>query len=420
MPSAVRSKTILLASFWIAALFVGVAAVLFEHLISFAQNWYFRFYAENKVFVSLATPLLFLISVALVRLIAPTAKGSGIPQALKATMLSLGSYKTAVKSQLVSIRAAGIKVVSTTLGILAGASIGREGPTVQISTAIFAWIGARTKKFFPQADFHSYLVAGSAAGVAAAFNTPLAGITFALEEIAEGSFAQIKQTVMVSVILAGITTQVLVGNYLYFGHPVLEDPGFQVILPAVLIGLIGGLLGGLFAKLLALNLFEKWKLTWWHKALLCGAIVGGVNFLTASQSAGTGYEFSQKIMDSTAGELGPQVWITLGKLVTTVFSFLSGMAGGIFSPSLAIGAGIGSSFAQFTELGGIQVCALLGMAAFFTGAVQAPLTAVIIVMEMTDLHSLILPLMMAAFVAQGISKIIMPVSIYRTLANRQN
>ncbi len=414
---ALRSKTLVQASFWLAAILVSCAGVVFDKAVHFIQEFYLTFFQLYPVETSLLSPLCFIGATWIVIRFAPKAGGSGIPQAMKATRLSLGHHHTAMQSGLISVKTAVVKVASTLLGLLGGASIGREGPTVQISTALFAWIGAKTKKIFPYVNFHSYLVAGSAAGVSAAFNTPLAGISFALEEMAEGSFSQTKHSVMVSVILAGITTQTLVGNYVYFGTPRIESTELLIIIPAISIGLLGGLLGGLFAHSLAHPIWGNHRWQWWHRALLCGVLVALINWISIGKSAGTGYEITKAFMDSPQGELS---WdFPLTKIVTSILSFLSGMAGGIFSPSLAIGAGIGASFSDLLGFADPKACALLGMVAFFSGVVQAPLTAVIIVMEMTDLHPLIIPLMIAAFVGQGVSKLIMPTSLYHYLSRHR-
>jgi len=411
------SKTIIQASFWLAAIAVGFVGILFDKIFHWAQQTYFTLFENHTIIFTLCTPILFVCATAVVVFFAPNANGSGIPQALKAMMMSMGSHQTAMKSGLISLTTAFVKVLSSTIGILAGASIGREGPTVQISTSLFAWMGSKVKKKFTHADFHSFLVAGAAAGVSAAFNTPLAGISFAIEEMAEGSFFQIKQTVMVSVIIAGITTQAVLGNYLYFGNPVLTDPGLNIIYPAILMGVIGGTLGGLFARSLAFpaKYFTKYK--WWKQALFCGVLCAAVNYLSGGTAAGTGYEITKEFMESPTGDL--PIFLPFIKLFTTMLSYLSGMAGGIFSPSLAVGAGLGVTTAKLLSLTAVKTCALLGMVAFFTGVVQAPLTAVIIVMEMTDLHEVIIPLMIAAFVAQGISKAIMPQSLYHYLAHHR-
>src|SRR5207248_11382919 len=131
----------------------------------------------------------------------------------------------------------------------------------------FAWVGRRVRRWLPKIDLQSYLVAGGAAGVAAAFNTPLAGITFALEEIAEGSFGPFRQMMMLAVIIAGITAQALLGDYLYFGHPALLRPGFSILPKALLIGAAGGLLGGAFAKVLAFPQLTRLPARWWPRTL---------------------------------------------------------------------------------------------------------------------------------------------------------
>ena len=256
-----------------------------------------------------------------------------------------------------------MKVASAFVALVAGASIGREGPTVQISTALFGWIGKHTKAKYPHVDFHSYLVAGAAAGVAAAFNTPLAGISFAIEEMAEGTFAKIKQTVMISVILAGITTQAIVGNYVYFGRPTIANIDANIIVPALIIGVFGGLLGGGFAKLLTLTVKFQKKFKWWKKALVCGVIVALMNFLSQGDAAGTGYAITREFMDAENPNVDYLFPVT--KLVATVCSYLAGLAGGIFSPSLAIGAGMGASIGDLLSLAPLKACAALGNGRFF-------------------------------------------------------
>ena len=288
-----------------------------------------------------------------------------------------------------------------------------------MAASLFAWVGSRTKRIFPHADFHSYLVAGSAAGVSAAFNTPLAGITFALEEMAEGTFAQMKQSVMISVVIAGMVTQTVMGNYSYFGSPVLPALDWRIALPAILIGLTGGLAGGLFARSLAHPIFDKLRvrLNWWHKALICGVVIAGINLITNGDTAGTGYHITRAFMDQELESM--PLLFPIAKFFSTLFSFWSGTAGGIFSPSLSIGAGLGNSLGVLLELADLRTCALLGMVAFFTGTVQAPLTGVVIIMEMTNVHEVILPLMLVAFVAQGVSKLVMPTSLYHYLAHHR-
>ncbi len=409
-----RNSTYTQATQLIAAVIVGIAAYLFSLVVSQAHGFFIRHFVAHPFWVSCVTPLLFVIATWLVVWFAPEAKGSGIPQVLVAIGTSTPQKAESFLSPLVSMKTASFKVLSTTIGILGGASVGREGPTVQIASSVFAWVAGKSNKYFGEVDLKSFLVAGGAAGIAAAFNTPLAGITFALEEIAESTFSQFKRVVMLSVIVGGITAQALGGNYHYFGHPFITDPSLAIIPFSIFIGLAGGLLGGLFSRILTSPVVNILPQHWFFRALACGLICALFSFLSSGDTAGSGYEVTRKFMDNPGGSL--PILFFGEKFLTTVFSYLSGMAGGIFSPSLSIGAGMGFSLAKLFHLVNLRACALIGMVAFFSGVVQAPLTAVIIIMEMTDQSMLIVPFMIAAFVAHGMGKVIMPIPLYRRLA----
>jgi H+/Cl- antiporter ClcA len=222
---------------------------------------------------------------------------------------------------------------------------------------------------------------------------------------------------MLAVIIAGITAQALLGNYLYFGHPHVSVPNLLIAPEAIVIGLTGGVFGGAFARLLAFPGLTRLPKAWGLRALVCGILCAMIGLLTGGATAGSGYEVTAQAL-AAPGVENASVLFPFLKLATTVLSYLSGMAGGIFSPSLSIGAAFGISIAKLAHLPNFRACALLGMVAFFSGAVQAPLTAVIIVMEMTDEHILIIPFMIAAFIAHGIGKLLMPKPLYRYLAER--
>ena len=403
---------------WIAAILVGVAAILFARLIGFSQSIYFIWFQQHPLLVSAVAPFAFVAAAALAQYFAPDAKGSGIPQVLVAIEESNEAKlkETIWDSPLVSIRTAVVKVVSATIGILGGASIGREGPTVQLASTIFAWIGRKLKQVLPEIDTHSFLVAGTAAGVSAAFNTPIAGITFAIEEIVEGAFGEFRQIVMLAVIIAGITAQLLAGDYLYFGHPAVAKASLVLAPEVITIGLLGGFLGGGFAYLLSRPHLLPLPKKWWLRALVCGLICSLIGFFSHGDTAGSGYEITRRSIESI-NENNANPEFPLLKIATTILSYFSGMAGGIFSPCLSIGAGIGLSVAKLVHFLNFKACALIGMVAFFSAVVQAPLTAVIIVMEMTDEHILILPFMVTAFLSQAIGKRMMPVPLYKYLAS---
>ncbi len=424
-------KTFLHAAVWLSAGLVGVLAVLYARLISALQGHFFSLFhssKQNMLIVSASGPFLFVAATWLVKKFAPNAKGSGIPQVLAAIDQAkeanlhpkVEGREVAWQSSLISIRTAVVKVLSSSVGILAGASIGREGPTVQIAASGFAWIGHRIRKYAPEIDFQSFLVAGGAAGVAAAFNTPIAGITFALEEIADGIFGPFRQLVMLAVIIAGVIAQGLSGNYLYFGAPVLAKTSIMLLLSeAVLIGLISGFFGGLFARCLAYPDFFRLPKSWVARAFLVGLICSAIGYFTDGDTSGSGYEVTRHALESSSVDTVSLSFPIL-KFATSVLSYLSGMAGGIFSPSLSIGAGIGMGIAKLAHFVNFKACALLGMVAFFSGAIRAPLTGVIIVMEMTNEHELILPFLIAAYIAQSVGRRVMPIPLYHFLAKKQS
>ncbi len=414
------SRTYRHASIWIAAILTGVVAVLYAKLISFIQLAYFDRFKESPYLVSAFAPFFFVLAVALVRFLAPHAKGSGIPQVLEAIEDSKASNAGQNwNSSLVSIRTAAVKVLSSTVGILGGASIGREGPTIQISASIFAAVGRYGGKLSDTIGVRPFLTAGAAAGVAAAFNTPLAGITFAIEEVIDGAFGSFRQMLMIAVIISGITAQAILGNYFYFGHPLVSKPDWKVVYEALLIGTTGGVLGGIFARVLAYPQLTRLPKHWILRALLCGIVVSACCYLTGGATSGSGYEVTSDALRAS-NSAGHSIAFPLLKILTTIFSYVSGMAGGIFSPCLCIGAGIGLSVAELLSLPNFRTCALIGMVAFFSGAIQAPFTAVIIVTEMTDEHLLILPFMVAAFVGQTVSRKIMPTPLYQFLAKQRS
>jgi H+/Cl- antiporter ClcA len=410
-----HNKTYIQASQLVAAVLVGIGAYSFTKLVSLAHKIFIMGFESHPYALAAGSPLLFLISTWLVVRFAPEAKGSGIPQVLQAIQAASPQKPETLSSPLVSLKTAFFKILSTTVGILGGASVGREGPTVQIASSLFAWVAKQSKQFFGLVDFRSFLVAGGAAGIAAAFNTPLAGITFALEEIAEASFSQFKRVVMLSVIVGGMTAQALGGNYIYFGHPEIPTPTASIFFITIVIGIAGGLFGGLFSQILTKPLRRILPHVWWQRALVCGIICYIFCLVSNGNTAGSGYEVTRKFMDNPTGTL-PGIFFP-EKFLTTVFSYLSGMGGGIFSPSLSIGAGMGLDMAQLFHVLDMKACALIGMVAFFSGVVQAPLTAVVIIMEMTDQSGLLIPFLVTAFIAHGIGKLIMPVPLYRFLAS---
>lgn len=399
------------AIFLLGGIGVGAAAVALAQLADLAQHAFTLLLAKSRYAVLAVMPLGFMLSAYLTMRLFPTAQGSGIPQAIAARHLTDQSER----ERLVSIRIAIGKMVLTLFGLLCGASVGREGPTVQVGASIMFALG----RFSPRRQ-PGLILAGAAAGVAAAFNTPLAGIVFGIEEMSRAFETRTSSLIIGAVIAAGLTSLALAGNYAYFGTSAAAFAGGADWLAIPICGVIGGLAGGLFSRIVItmargfknpLGRAIKANPLWF--AFACGLAVAICGLMSGDTIYGTGYSQVKTALDH--GSPLPQDFGVF-KLLATIFAAISGIPGGIFSPSLAVGAGIGSNVASFFHDAPLGAIMLLGMVSYFAGVVQAPITAFVIVTEMTDNHGMVVPLMAAALIAHATSRMICDEGIYHALA----
>ena len=397
--------------FWSGALVVGgVAAVLAE-----ASTWMMALHArligDSPWWTLLLAPLVLMMVVFLTRHVFPGSQGSGIPQAIAA----LRSEDDGLRRKVLSLRITVGKVLMTLLGFLSGASIGREGPSVHIGASIMYSMGRFTS--FPRHYVrHGLIMAGGAAGIAAAFNTPIAGIIFAIEEMARFYEERATGMILVAVIIAGITALGFLGNYSYFGESSAHFDQLKDWIAVPMCGVIGGLLGGSFSWVLVAGmrrlrpLFAKRGLL---IACLCGLAVAGLGLLSHGASYGTGYDQARHVL---LGERDMGLGFPFYKMLATLSSYFSGIPGGIFSPSLSAGAGLGADLAPLMPYVSVSTVVLLGMVSYFTGVVQTPLTASVIVLEMVNDHTMVFPIMATAFIALAASKLVCRQPIYWSLA----
>nr|WP_029075770.1 chloride channel protein [Kaistia adipata] len=397
-------------AFWVGAAMIGLVSVAFAFAADQAQLL-FQWMTGKAIWLPLIlAPLGFMLCAHLARTVFPGAAGSGIQQAIAACELN----DAASRSRLLSLRVAVGKIFLTLIGIASGGSIGREGPTVQIGAAIMLKVGT-----IAGADrARGLILAGSAAGISAAFNAPLAGIVFAIEEMSRSFEQKTAGLVLSAVIIAGLVSLGLVGNYDYFGQVSGSVKGVEGWLMVLFCGLFGGLAGALFGKAM---LWGTRQIRIWTSAMpgrrtllvagLCGLAVAVIGLATGGSTFGTGYEHARSAIE---GELLPW-YFAPAKLVVTLLSSLSGIPGGIFAPSLAVGTGIGSLLALvFGASAG--VAALLGMAGYFAGVVQAPITAFVIILEMTADSADLIPIMCASVIGYSVSSLLVPQSLYHGLA----
>jgi len=398
-------------TFWLGGLAVGVAAIVFAKAADLAYSILWVGVARAPWLPLLVTPLGFAAIVLITRRFFAGSQGSGIPQAIAARRLrDEGSRRG-----LVSLRLAAGKVALTVLGLLVGAAVGREGPTVQVGAAVMHEAGR-----LAGGSYRGLILAGGAAGIAAAFNTPLAGIVFGIEELSRSFEQRTSGLVLTTVIIAGLVSLGLVGDYAYFGHSeaTVRTAGGWAAVPVC--GLVGGLLGGGFSRLVV-RAARGWpgvagRLTARHPvayAGLCGLMVAVIGVVSGGTTYGTGYVEARGLVEGTAAV----PWdYGLLKLAATVLSTVSGLPGGIFSPSLAVGAGLGANVGALLPGVPVDVAVLLGMTGYFAGVVQAPITAFVIMLEMTNDHAMALPLMAVALLAYGVSRLVCPHPVYHALA----
>ncbi|TDY00458.1 chloride channel protein [Thiohalophilus thiocyanatoxydans] len=399
--------------FWGSALSVGAIAALFALAAGFADESFHHLHQQQPWLTYLLPPVGLAFIAWLTRRFFPGTEGSGIPQAIAA----LSMRKHALRHKVLSLRVALGKMLLTTLGLFCGASIGREGPTVHIGASLMYSL----RRFAPQPlrgqdMLRALILAGGAAGISAAFNTPLAGILFAVEEMSRSFEQRTSGTLIIAVVLAGLTALVILGPYTYFGSTDATLPLSGAWLAVLICGVVGGLLGGLFATALILGSRRIAPLAWRYPvriAFACGLLISLLGFVSDGQSFGTGYLEAQQLVDGGEASLLFPLW----KLLATLSSYLSGIPGGIFAPSLAVGAGLGADLALLLPHLPVAALIMLGMVGYFSGVVQTPITAFVIVMEMTDNSGMLLPLMATALIARGVSSLVCPRPIYQALAD---
>jgi len=403
--------------FWCGALLVALVAIAFAKLSTLAYQSFVRITAHRSWLPLLMTPAVFALLAWLTSGALRATRGSGIPQAMAALKIEDEGFR----HRLLSLRIAAGKMALTLAGLLAGASIGREGPTVHVGAGLLYSLGRRFG-FAEPAAAGRFVLAGAAAGLAAAFNTPLAGVVFAIEEMAGAYEHRMSGIILTAVIIAGIVSLGLLGNYAYFGTITTALPLGQSWLAVLLCGLLCGLAGGLFARIILLsgtvlssvaNLRARWPIPF---AAGCGLALALVGVASAGSVYGTGYDQARAILQNAT--VAPDASFGGLKFVANIVSYWAGIPGGIFSPALAVGAGLGHNIAHLLPGTPANAVVLLGMAAYLAGVTQAPLTSAIISMELTANQAMIIPILAVCLIARGSSALFCPTPVYRAFAQR--
>lgn len=392
------------------AVLAGLFVVAFTMTSEIAFEWFTHLREAAPWSVLIWTPALTAGIVWCTRRYFPGAAGSGIPQVIAALDPAVD---TTMRRHFVSLRLTLAKIALGSVSLLAGLSAGREGPAVQVGAGVMhdarRWLRPGSAM-----NDHALLVAGGAAGIAAAFNAPLAGVVFAIEELSKRMDSRTNGVIITAIVLAGLVSISFFGNLTYFGSIAVPRLSWGVFFPGVLVVLLCGALGGLFSRLLAASIQGlPDRVSAYRRAhpvrfaAGIGLAVAIIGLVTGGATFGAG---ASEVRHMLAGNAELSRVYTLLKLVVTWLTSWSGVPAGIFAPSLSIGASVGNDVAQIFLSNEARTLApiliALGMASFLAATTQAPLTSFIIVMEMVDGRAMVLSLMAGAMLASLISRLI--------------
>ncbi|MFT4152611.1 chloride channel protein [Parafilimonas sp.] len=414
----IKANILQAVPFWIASIVTGLTAVLYTKLFALAEwvrGWIFH---THTWLFFIITPGCFIISWWVVNRFAPYAKGSGIPQVIAAIELATPKCNSKIK-KLLSIPVILVKIISSLIMAVGGGIVGREGPTIQIAGSIFRNINEWLPAWYPKISKRIMIMTGAAAGLAAAFNTPLGGIVFAIEELTKTHLSYFKTAIFTAVIIAGLTAQGFLGSYLYLGYPQINALSWWVFSIVIVVAIIAGFFGAYISRIILL--VQKWKSTFKFKyqhvlyMVFCALVIACFAFLFNEDAIGSGKDLMVKALFTS--EKYTAWYMPLLRMAGSVFSFTAGSAGGIFAPALSAGASIGSLVAGWLNLNAsdANIIILCGMVSFLTGVTRSPFTCAILVLEMTDRNNLIFHLMLAGLIASIASLVVDKHSLYHHL-----
>ncbi len=342
------------------------------------------------------------------------ASGSG-PQVIASIASADGDQK--LLDKLLSIRVAIVKILSSSLMVACGGAVGREGPSIQISTSIFYVFQKTWMNWGYKIKLKNMLVAGGAGGLAAAFNTPLGGIIYAVEELARDHLSNFRIGLLEAVITAGLVAQLINGRYLFLGFPKVIEITPSQYLPLIVIAMSCGFMGAAFGWLLYHAIKIRMQLPikkQYFVVMLAGVLFSILVFFVSKYSIGSGKTLIAEILfKSRDVEWGDVLSRFFGPILTS----LSGAAGGVFAPALAAGAAMGDFVSEVMLLPANNIWTLCGMVAFLTGLTKTPVTSLVLVLEMTDRHSVVFPIMLSALLAQICSRILEKKSFYEKMSD---
>ena len=310
--------------FWIASLITGLIAVFYSKVFLLAETSADSLFRAHPLLLFIITPSCFLLAWWLVQRFGKYAGGSGIPQIMAAIELANPREYRMVR-KLLSIRVIVVKIISSFFMILGGGVIGREGPTIQIAGSVFRKVNQLLPDWWPKISKRNMIMTGAAAGLAAAFNTPLGGIVFAIEELTKTHLSYFRTALFTAVIIAGLTAQALFGPYLYLGYPSIKGLSVYIFLGVIAVAMLSGI-GGSYHRPCTGRDHQLEKPVENEKrtggfVLFCGLLVAGLGFFSNIELIGSGKKLMTELL-FTSNKFLP--WYSpLIRMTGSVISFSS-------------------------------------------------------------------------------------------------
>lgn len=387
--------------FFILCVIGGIGSACFSLATNVAYSWCMKIYSFIGWGMLFYTPIIFVITAYVLRNYFPYAGGSGLPQGY-----ALDIYEKDKLYQTYSIKTMFGKVILTFMSILGGASLGREGPTIQICASVFSSmknISAKRKKFL--------IRIGSGIGIAAAFNAPLGGIVFAIEEYIQHSNSKMNYALLTGIAIAGYFAILITGDYSYMGRVNVNNLfyNWHVVFVSIFAGVVCGLLGALFTWIIVLVSVDRGtfidrlrKKNYLITAFIFGVLVACLGLFTHGLSFGNGAETTREFLNNSANL---PWYYAISKSIGALFSVAASVPGGYFSTSLSIGAGImGAMHNLLPSDIPVQQLYLLGMVGFLAAITDAPITAVVMIISIiADTQHFAMPLVFTSVIAARIA-----------------
>jgi CIC family chloride channel protein len=416
LSSALSGERFFLLLAIIIGAFSGLAVVLFRLFIDWVGNVFLGTApAKHDIRLVLVPALVSLVIGALVIHVFPRTRGSGVNQT-KAALYIYDGY--------ISLRTAVGKFLTAGLAIGAGHSLGPEDPSLQIGAALASFIGRKLR--LRRDRLRLIAPIGAAAGLAAAFNAPISAVLFVIEEIVGRWSTGVFGAVVLAAVSSVVVARSFLGSEALFHIPDVQPARLGELAAYAVLGIIGGIVSVLFARGIGtlrayLKALPRW--TQYFQPAIAGALIGTVGYFGLPQVMGSGYATIGAILgDHFTWKL--LVLLTVAKLIATTISFTSGTPGGMFAPTLFIGAALGAAVGAIERVyfphltGPIAVYALVGMGVLFAGFLRAPMTSVFMVLEVSGDYGIIVPVMVANTLAYMISRKLQPVPIFDLLSRQ--